>query len=159
MINITGTNSASPEIPELKEQKFEAEHSESPQPANKTPYDDLTFMEKLSLERLLKKLDRSLFARSDYQSIVDSQFLARSSLELYSGTKTESYRQMFDSRPRMSENDKLCAFGVRPLAVQVDAALAYFGLSSKDFNCINTGESVEFTRKRAIVFDRMWKAN
>ncbi len=57
----------------------------------------------------------------------------------------------------MSENNMLCAFGVRRLALQVDAALAYFGLSSKDFNCVNTGESAEFTRKRAITFDRMWK--
>ncbi len=111
----------------------------------------------ISLERLLKNLDRSLFARSDYQSIVDSQFLAGTSLDLYSGTKTESYCQMFNSRPKMSENDMLCAFGVRSSAAQVDAALAYFGLSSKDFNCTNTGESVELTRKRAIVFDRMWK--
>ncbi len=161
-------------MPELEEKKFEAEYSETLQPANKTPYDDLSFMDKsnccstqfscrvrvtdgISLERLVKKLDGCLFARSDYQSVVDSQFLARSSLELYSGTKTESYCQMFGSKPRMSENNILCAFGVRPLALQVDAALAYFGLSSKDLNCVNTGESAEFTRKRAIIFDRMWK--
>ena len=97
-------NAASPELPELKEKMFEAEYSESLQPANKTPYDDLSFMEKSKcwstqfscrvrvtddtrLERLLKKLNRSLFARSNYQSIVDSQFLARTSLELYTGTK------------------------------------------------------------------------
>ncbi len=115
----------------------------------------------ISLKRLLKKLDGCLFARSDYQSVVDSQFLSllclSSSLELYSGTKTENYCQMFGSKPRMSENNMLCAFGVRPLALQVDAALTYFGLSSKDFNCVNTGESAEFTKKRAIVFGRMWK--
>ncbi len=57
----------------------------------------------------------------------------------------------------MSENEMLCAFGVRPLAVQVDLALAYFSVSSKDFNCLNTGDSAEFTRKRATIFDRMWK--
>ncbi len=39
-------NAASPEMPELKEKKFEAEYSESLQPANKTPYDDLSFMDK-----------------------------------------------------------------------------------------------------------------
>ncbi len=163
-------NAGSPEMPELNEKKFEAEYCESLQPANKTPYDDLSFMEKSKCWStqfscrvrvtdgiLLKKLDRNLFARCDYLSVVDSQFLATTSLDLYSGTKTESYRQMFDSRPRMSESHMLCAFGVRPLAVQVDATLAYFGLSSKNFNCTNTGESVEFTRKREIVFDRMWK--
>ncbi len=67
-------NAASAEMPELKEKKFEAEYSESLQPANQTPYDDLSFMDKskcwntqfscrvrvtdgISLERLLKKLD------------------------------------------------------------------------------------------------------
>ncbi len=43
------------------------------------------------------------------------------------------------------------------MAVQVDAALAYFGVSSKDVNCLHTGEPVELTRKRATIFDRMWK--
>ncbi len=39
-------NAASPEMPELKENRFEAEYSESVQPANRTPHDDLPFMEK-----------------------------------------------------------------------------------------------------------------
>ena len=82
--------------------KFEVEYSESIQPENKTQFDELCFMEKskcwstqfschirvtdgISVERLLKKLDKSRFTRSDYQTVVDSQFLARSTLELYSG--------------------------------------------------------------------------
>ncbi len=136
-------NAASPEMPEPKEKRFESEYSETMQPDNKTPFEDLPFMEKskcwstqfscrirvtdgISLERLLKKLDRSQFTRSDYQTVVDPRVLAKGTLDLYSGTKTEDYRQAFDVRPRMYENEMLNAFGIRPLAVQVDAALAYF---------------------------------
>ncbi len=139
-------------MPEQKEKRFETEYSESMQPDIKTRFDDLPFMEKskcwstqfscqirvtdgISLERLLKKLDRSQFTRSDYQTVVDSRLLAKGTLGLYSGTKTEDYRQALDVRPKMSENEMLNAFGIRPLAVQVDAALSYFGVSSKDFNC------------------------
>ena len=91
-------NAASPEMPEPKEKKFEAEYIESIQPENKTSFDELSFMEKskcwssqfscqiritdgISLERLLKKLAKIRLTRSDYQTVVDSQFLA-STLEL-----------------------------------------------------------------------------
>ncbi len=77
-----------------------------------------------SVERLLKKLDENQFTHRHYQSIVDSRFLARSILELYSELKTEDYRQTFDVRFRMAENEMLNAFEIRPLTAQVDAALA-----------------------------------
>ena len=121
-----------------------------------TPFDELTFSEKskcwstsfsyhvrvtngASVERLLKKLDRSQVTHRDNQSVVDSRFLGRTATELYLKVKTEGYRQTFDIRQRLAENEMLSAFGVKPLAVRVDEALAYFGVTSKEFNCRNAG--------------------
>ncbi len=164
-------NAASPEMPEPKERKFEAEYSESAQPTHQTAFEDPPFSRKskcwlisfsckvkvtdsVSVERLSKKLDKSRFTRKDHQSIVEARFLTKWALHLYLEVSTDEYRESFDVRPRRTEGEMWNAFGIKPMALQLNSALTYFGLKDSDFNYLNAGESHENIQKNVPQFLR-----
>ena len=93
-------NVSAPEMPDPKEKKFETEYSESAQEANKTSFEEMSFVEKSkswntalscrvritglrSLDRLVKLLDREAFANHEEQCIIDKRFDTKTPTELY----------------------------------------------------------------------------
>ncbi len=86
---------------------------------------------------------------------MDARILTNSAIHLYLKVSTDEYRESFDVRSRRTKGEMLNAFGVKPMALQLNAALAHFGLKDSDFNCLNAGESHENTQKRAGIFEKM----
>ncbi len=107
------------------------------------------------LDRLVKLLDREAFTNNEFQCIIERRFVTKTPTELYWDVSPQDYQLEFDKRPKRTEKQLLCAFGIRALAVQVDMALAYFELKSVDMNCLNEGEAEEMSRRRVVLFEAM----
>ncbi len=101
-------NAAFPEMPKPKEKRFEAEYSESAQKANKTSFDDMSFVEKSKswntafscrvritglrgLDRLVKLLDRAVFTYNEYQCIFDQRFVTIGMSHLFTNSRSSMF--------------------------------------------------------------------
>ncbi len=165
-------NLASPEMPEPNEKRFEVEYSESFQEVNITPFDDLPFSEnsecwntafscrvkiidKRSLGRLAKKLDKWESSARDYLIVIDSWFRSTTPRQLFQEVVMAELQRTFDNDYRIGEDQELCAFSMRATVIQLDKALAYFGLKLSDMNVMKVGESNEIHTRRVMLFDSM----